>query len=385
VQADNTSNVIKKTRVPLAHSVFSRIFVPALFVTLIPAIIIMLIAIVSIRQALAPELSSGGIMVFLGNIRYHLLFVALVAIGISALFSYLLSRSITKPVSEIIAVLQKIADGDYHARVSIRRRDELGLLARFFNQAAEQFFEMQERGIALSQIKSQFVTVAAHQLRTPLSAMKWTLRLMLDGDMGELNGKQKEFLQQGYQTNEHMIRLVNDFLDISRIEEGRFGFHFKKIRIFDTLKKALDESRAQALVSQVTLDLKIALPPDLTIIADEDRVYTAMMSLIENAIRYNSKGGNVRVEALLRGDMVEVRVIDTGIGIPADEQSKVFSRFYRATNAIRRQTEGSGLGLFIVKNIIERHGGAVDIISEENKGTTVFFTLPVKENYINKS
>ena len=304
-------------------------------------------------------------------------------LALSMIVAFLLAFTgayfITRPIVKLTHAARRIRAGESSERFAETRKDEIGELYRFFNSSATQFQESEEREETLSQIKSQFVTVAAHQLRTPLSALKWSLRLMLDGDMGEINERQKEFLQQSYQTNEHIIRLINDFLDISRIEEGRFGFQFQKTRILDTIQKAVDASLAQATIRNVHISFAKDALTDLEIIADENRIYTALMNILDNAIRYSHAGGEVVVQAALKDQFLEIHITDSGIGIPAAEQSKVFSRFYRASNAIRQETEGSGLGLFIAKNIIERHGGTIGFASEEGKGTTVFCRLPAQE------
>lgn len=370
--------------VPFGKSLFLRIFVSSIALALVPAALFAFRIISIAKETLIRYAPPDTVVGVLREASGQALIALLIIVILTALFAYVCARSITRPIVMLIDAVRHVATGDYSFKVSMKRNDEIGQLAHFFNVTVERFRETQERGLALSQIKSQFVTVAAHQLRTPLSAMKWTLRLMLDGDMGELTDKQREFLQQGYQTNERMIRLVNDFLDISRIEEGRFGFHFRKIRIIDTIKKAVKESLSQAELTGVTLAFESTAPADLELIADEDRIYTVMVNILDNAIRYNHKDGDVLVLAAIKGDVLEVRIIDTGIGVPAGEQEKVFSRFYRASNAIRQQTEGLGLGLFIAKNIIGRHGGTIQFMTAENKGTTVFFTLPVKEDFIKK-
>jgi len=306
--------------------------------------------------------------------------------GAGAVFflAFLLAYVITRPILALAKAAQRIMEGDSSVLIDLKRRDEIGQLFRFFKGTAKNVSDNHEREIALSQIKSQFVTVAAHQLRTPLSALKWSLRLMLDGDMGEINEKQREFLGQSYQTNEHIIHLINDFLDISRIEEGRFGFQFQKIRILDTIQKVVDASMAQAIIRGVRVSFIKEAPADLEIIADESRMFTAMINILDNAVRYSNAGDEVVVHVALTHGKLEISTTDSGIGIPLAEQSKIFSRFYRASNAIHQQTEGSGLGLFIAKNIIERHGGTIGFTSEEQKGATVFFTLPATDDFIKK-
>ncbi len=316
--------------------------------------------------------------------REFFLFFGIGGIGAAFILSFLLAYIITRPILKLAKAARRIAEGDSSVPVDMERNDEIGQLFHFFSGTAKHVRESREREIALSQIKSQFVMVAAHQLRTPLSALKWSLRLMLDGDMGEINEKQREFLEQSYQTNEHIIRLINDFLDISRIEEGRFGFQFQKTKILDSIQKAVEASTAQAAIRGVRLSFVKDIPAELEIIADESRIYTAVMNILDNAIRYSNAGEEVVVRAALTQGKLEVSITDKGIGIPEKERSKIFSRFYRASNAIRKQTEGSGLGLFIAKNIIEHHGGTIGFTSEEQKGTRVFFNIPAGEDFIKK-
>ncbi|MEK7173906.1 MAG: HAMP domain-containing sensor histidine kinase [Patescibacteria group bacterium] len=360
-------NILPQEPIRFSHSIFGRLFISSLILACVPA---------GVFLFFLPPRSVTIISFFM--LLFFILIFALVC-------TFVLSLSITRPIAVLMEALRRISSGDFDARVPADRKDEIGRLARFFNATVDQFLEAQKRGVLVSDIKSQFVMVAAHQLRTPLSGMKWTFRLLLDGDMGDLSEKQREFLQQGFMATERMIRLVNDFLNISRIEEGKFGFHFAKIKIIDTLKKAVESSRAQAAANSITLTFESSVPEELLIIADEDRLYTVMMNLLDNAIRYNNPNGAVSVTAAEKDGMLEVRVADTGIGIPADEQQKIFSRFYRASNAIRRQTDGSGLGLYIVQSVIRHHGGDIRFSSEEGKGVEIFFTLPVKEDFVRAS
>ena len=321
-------------------------------------------------------LPAGAALYGFFGVGAYITIVFLVSCGVA----YVIAR----PILLLADVARRIMEGEAVPPVTLKRSDEVGQLVKFFKGTVKRVSENRERETAVSEIKSQFVTVAAHQLRTPLSALKWSLRLMLDGDMGEINDKQREFLQQSYQTNEHIIHLINDFLDISRIEEGRFGFQFQKIRILDSIQKAVDASLAAATIRNVRVSFVKEAPEDIEIIADENRIYTALMNMLDNAIRYSNAGSEVVVQATFARNQLEVRVADTGIGIPPAEQAKIFSRFYRASNAIRQQTKGSGLGLFIAKNIIERHGGTIGFTSEPEKGTTVFFTLPAGEDFVKK-
>lgn len=360
------------------HALFFRVFFFMLLLALLPLAVSLFLEMRMYQTVLPQYLDAKTLALLIESVRTQFYVITAFAFLIVVCLAFFLARSIAHPISLLTQAIRRIAAGDMTFRVSINRKDEIGSLNRFFNKVLDTFLETQERNLTISRVKSQFVSVAAHQLRTPLSAMKWTLRLILDGDMGELTPKQREFLTQGYQTNERMIRLVNDFLDISRIEEGRFGFQFSRVRIADIAQKAVTDASLQSQAAQVSVELASQVKADLTCIADEERLLTAMANLLDNAIRYNHPGGVVTVTVTEENGVIEVRIADTGIGIPKDEQAKIFARFYRASNALRHQTEGSGLGLYIVQNIIRRHGGDISFESEEGKGTTVLFTIPVQ-------
>lgn len=348
------------------HSLFIRLFARILALAVLPA-------------ALAIFLSAGARQNFFYEHK-EILLVGMFAVVAGC--SFILSRSITRPLVLLISAIRSISAGDLQARIPLDRKDEIGNLARFFNAMVEKFAETQERNLALSRIKSQFVSVAAHQLRTPLSELKWTMRLLLDEDVGNLSLEQQKYLERGYQTNEHMIELVNDLLDVSRIEEGKFGFTFREVFITEVVKKAVGKITLEAQQQDIKITTKIQVPETLKLIADPERLHTALVNMLENAVRYNNEGGEVVVTMELENEFVRVSIEDTGIGIPEPEADKIFSKFYRAANALRRETEGSGLGLFIAQNIINRHGGKVWFKSLENKGTSIFFTLPIKEGHV---
>jgi PAS domain S-box-containing protein len=232
----------------------------------------------------------------------------------------------------------------------------------------------------VERLKTEFVSIAAHQLRTPLSAIKWTLRMILDGDLGEVPKEQREFLEKTYQSNERMIRLINDLLNVTRIEEGRFLYNIKKQDIIEIAEKVIGPLKEIAKRKRLKLEFKKPKEKLPEIEADAEKLSLVFQNLIENAIHYTPSDGKVRVsiEYFKNKKEILISVQDTGIGIPKDQQNRVFSRFFRAANAIRAETEGTGLGLFIAKNVVEAHGGKIWFESVENKGTTFYFTLPVK-------
>ncbi len=234
------------------------------------------------------------------------------------------------------------------------------------------------RAREIDRLKSEFISVASHQLRTPLSSVKWTLKMMLDGDMGKLTEEQIEFLSRSYETNERMIHLVNDLLNVSRIEEGRMELKTEWVQIEDLIEKVKNEIQGEITDRKIKFILKTPQKVPKVFI-DPTKIYLVIQNLLDNAVRYTLPGGQVTISIDYDKIKMKVSVSDSGVGIPKEEQMRVFSRFFRAENVVRLQTEGTGLGLFIVRNIVEKHGGQVGFKSKEGKGSTFYFTLPLKK------
>jgi len=229
----------------------------------------------------------------------------------------------------------------------------------------------------VERLKSQFVSVAAHQLRTPLSIIKWSLCMLLDGEIGLLTNEQIEMLDKAQQTNERMIHLINDLLSVARIEEGRFMYRPKTVDMIELLEKIIESVQVLAKNKRVKFEFKKPIDKSSKVIkADIEKISLAIRNLLENAIFYTSPGGKVLLSVKRVNNDVLVSIKDSGIGIPNDQQKRVFNKFFRADNAVRMETEGTGLGLFITKNIIEAHQGKISFESEEGKGTTFKFSLP---------
>lgn len=238
------------------------------------------------------------------------------------------------------------------------------------------FFDL-TREKSIDKMKSEFISIAAHQLRTPLSAIKWAIRLVLDEEMGKLNDMQIKTLQKGYQSNERIIKLVNDMLDVSHIEEGRFGYSFEKGSIEDVLKSVLDNIENKVKTKQI--DLVIEKPNKIPLIdLDKEKLSLLIQNLLENAVTYSPENGKIEINIKVKKEDIELKVKDNGVGIPKSDQDKLFTKFFRASNVVRMQTDGSGLGLFIAKNVVEMHGGSITCKSEEGKGTEFTINLPIK-------
>lgn len=233
----------------------------------------------------------------------------------------------------------------------------------------------------IEKMKTEFVSIAAHQLRTPLSAIKWTIRMLLDGDIGELKPEQKDLLEKSYKSNERMISLINDLLNVTRIEEGRYLYRLTPANVEDLTQLIINSYKELAARMGIKLEFKRPEKKLPKIKIDIDKIKIVIQNLLENAIRYTPKGGKVNVSLKYAKKEIEILVEDTGIGIPKDQQERVFSKFFRGANVLRMETEGSGLGLFIAKNITEAHDGRLWFESTENRGTTFHLVIPVKEEF----
>lgn len=235
---------------------------------------------------------------------------------------------------------------------------------------------------AISKTKSEFISVAAHQLRTPLSAIKWVFKMLLDGDVGKITKEQMEFLQKGYDSNERIIQLVGDMLSVARIEEGRFGYEFYYVDPVEIIKKTIKAFEIKAEERNISVNVEIAGEKIQPIKMDPAKIELVLQNLIDNAIKYTPKGGSVTIKTAPVDKFIEISIKDTGVGVPKEQVNRLFSKFFRGANVVKMQTEGTGLGLFIAKNIVQRHGGNIWIETEEGKGTTFFFTLPTEEALI---
>ncbi len=233
----------------------------------------------------------------------------------------------------------------------------------------------------IEEMKSEFVSIAAHQLRTPLSAIKWTIKMLIDGDLGELNKEQHDLAEKAYISNTRMVNLINDLLNVSRIEEGRYLYKPSHVNFDEIVDPLISNYKEE--IKRRGIDFEINKPQGKLpkVAVDVEKITLVVQNLLDNAMKYTSKKGSISFSINpTKNKKIMVSVKDTGVGIPEDQQNRLFSKFFRAANVIRMETEGSGLGLFICKNIIEAHKGEIWFESQEKKGSTFYFTLPVIEN-----
>jgi signal transduction histidine kinase len=229
----------------------------------------------------------------------------------------------------------------------------------------------------LDQMKNSFLSVAAHQLRTPLGSMRWSMELLMSGDFGKLPKTAKEAVQQIYDNSVRMTTLVNDLLDVSRIDSERGREEKKSVDIVALLHEVIHTMESEAKKRSVKIifqEPKESIPP---ILMPAKHLYEALENLISNGIKYNREKGTLTILLKKEKQSILLSIADTGIGIPQADTSKIFSKFFRATNAVLKETEGSGLGLSVVKSYLEEGQARVSFESTEGVGTTFFVEFPL--------
>jgi two-component system, OmpR family, phosphate regulon sensor histidine kinase PhoR len=228
----------------------------------------------------------------------------------------------------------------------------------------------------LDQLKSDFVNLVSHELRSPLSSIIMQLKVILEGLAGELTDKQREMLNRSHDKMQGLLDLINDLLDLAKIESGHRHLEQTPLHLGEVLTEVADFLRDKAEKQKITLEL--SLPQDLPQVrADRRAMEEVFTNLLTNAIKYSPNGGSVWITALSHVDYLEARVSDEGIGIEEDEIPKIFDKFYRVKHTQTRQVIGTGLGLAIVKNIIEAHRGSIAVESQVGQGTSFKVLLPV--------
>jgi signal transduction histidine kinase len=227
-------------------------------------------------------------------------------------------------------------------------------------------------------MKTEFVSLAAHQLRTPLSIIKWSMSMLKSGDFGKLNKKQDQVISSAFKNNERLISLVNDLLNVTRIEEGRYLYKTVPADMKEIVSSVVDSYKDEIKKRKIKLEFRQPAPAQ-EIMLDTEKMKLAVQNLLDNAIKYSPDSGKIIISLTGTADSIELKIQDFGMGIPKDQQQNIFTKFFRGDNAEKVNTVGSGLGLFLVQNIVEAHGGRIWFESEEGAGTTFYVSLPAGE------
>jgi signal transduction histidine kinase len=225
--------------------------------------------------------------------------------------------------------------------------------------------------------KSEFLANMSHELRTPLNAVIGFSEVLLERMFGEVNPKQEEYLNDILSSGKHLLSLINDILDLSKIEAGRMELEAQPFDLPAALDNALTLIRERAARHSIGLEVHVG-PAIGEVVADERKVKQVLLNLLSNAVKFTPEGGKITMSASLNGDAVAVSVADTGIGIAAEDQAAVFEEFRQVGTDYARKREGTGLGLALARRLVELHGGTLSLESELGKGSTFTFTIPVR-------
>ena len=312
------------------------------------------------------------------------------SIVLALLLGFVISWSFILPVREAHAFLGRVATGDFGSTIRVANRDEFGDLAHRMNRMSrelESLYEGQRRAAAelqrlneqlaqASKAKSDFLASMSHELRTPMNAILGFTELLLDDTYGDLADPLREPLEDIRTNGRHLLRLINDVLDLSKIEAGRMDLTVSEYAVADVVNVV--HASLRALAEEKGLDfttaVDAALPPAF---GDSKRITQCLMNLVGNAIKF-TPAGRVAIAVERRDDMLLYRVADTGIGIPEDQRERIFDEFRQADAAVSRDFGGTGLGLSITKKFVELHGGRIWVESESGKGSTFSFTVPLR-------
>ncbi len=246
------------------------------------------------------------------------------------------------------------------------------LLEEENRRIVRQMRESTNRLKALDEAKDDFVSMASHQLRTPLTSVKGYVSMVLEGDAGKINEQQRKLLAQAFSSSQRMVYLIADLLNVSRLRTGKFFIESAPVNLAEVIEQELDQLKAEASVRSLKLAYqKPKQFPELML--DENKIRQLIMNYVDNAIYYTPPGGNIAVKLIDKPQTIELRVEDEGMGVPKSEQHHLFTKFYRASNARKARPDGTGLGLYMAKKVIVAQGGSLIFDSKEGKGSTFGF------------
>jgi len=296
-----------------------------------------------------------------------------IALLLATLIAIWLTRSISRPVFDLEKGMKAVADGDFTHRLPMAesRNDEFGRLAGSYQRMASQLAE-------LDKLKAEFVSVASHELKTPINVIVGYLELLQENIYGELNPKQREICATLGKQAQTLTRLVKRLLDISRFEAGGGKLERRQIDL-DRFLHAF-ESSFQVLALQREISFRIVRGDNLPahVLWDEDRINEVLGNLLSNAFKFTDRGGTVELDVEGMDNEVTITVRDSGAGIPPEQLPHIFEKFYQASNQAQSSARGTGLGLAIAREIVEAHGGTISVSSSVGVGTTFTITLPAR-------
>ena len=312
------------------------------------------------------------------NAQMFMLIMEAVLIGfiISIAVSLIVSKTLLSPIQGMTSAAAAMADGDFSRKIGVESEDEVGILARTFNNMAAQIETMLEELRRAEILRREFVANVSHELRTPLTSIRTYAETISDSD--ELPPEtEEEFLHVIINESDRMAKIVQDLLELSRFDSGNSKLSIEEFSIEQSIRDVYTAIALDAKKRDHTLNLELEwkLP---AIRGDRDRIEQVLMNIFTNALKYTPDGGTIDVYGIIIAGKLNIKIEDTGIGIPHDDLGRVFDRFYRVDKARSRESGGTGLGLSIAKEIIQMHDGDILIDSTQGVGTSVTVVLPIK-------
>jgi signal transduction histidine kinase len=220
--------------------------------------------------------------------------------------------------------------------------------------------------------------MASHQLRTPLTSVKGYLSMVLEGDAGKITKMQRQLLREAFTSSERMVHLINDFLNVSRVQTGKFMIDRQDVDLGKVVKQEVKS--LETVAESRDLRLKLEVPTQPVIVSlDEGKIRQVIMNFIDNALFYSKPNTDIKITLRLFPKEVRFEVADRGIGVPVHQQARLFSKFFRADNARTQRPDGTGVGLYLAKKVIDGHEGKLIFASKEGVGSTFGFSLPLKQ------
>ncbi|HET7128565.1 MAG TPA: HAMP domain-containing sensor histidine kinase [Gaiellaceae bacterium] len=296
------------------------------------------------------------------------------AVLLALLLGFLLSWLVVGPIRRIRTSLARIAAGDFSGHVGVRNRDELGELGANVDRMNDELRRLYRELETASRHKSEFLANMSHELRTPLNAILGFSQVLREGLFGEVNEKQKEYLEDILSSGHHLLALINDVLDLSKVEAGQIELEPAPFSLREALERGVVMLKERALTNGV--DLRLESGPEVDVVTgDERRIRQVVFNLLSNAVKFTPEGGRVVVSSARHNGELRIAVADTGPGIAREDQERIFEEFQQ-TDLGARQQEGTGLGLALSRRLIELHGGRIWVESEPGEGSTFVVALP---------
>lgn len=303
-----------------------------------------------------------------------LLIIVLIAVN-TMIIGFFISRSFSKPIHDMYIAAQELEKGNFKVRTTIKTNDELAQLSDAFNRSALALSKMEDERINLDKSKSEFLSITSHELRTPITPLKAQLQMLQQEYFGKLTEKQKESITIILRNAERLNKIIEDFLEISRIEAARLKFAFIKTDLHETVKETIEFMTGFAKEKNIILTTTIGELPIIEI--DPDRISQVLRNLVHNAIKFSPSGSSIEINAELEKDFIRFCVKDQGVGLNTEDQIRVFEPFYQVEGSLSRNYGGTGLGLTICRGIIEAQKGKIWVKSKPGFGCTFYFTVPI--------